>query len=57
MDGKILLAVAMIIGGGYMFNKMNAIKNMAIAIIAGVIGLGVGISGLVLLAALIAGWV
>lgn len=49
MEEKILLAIAMMMTGGFMFYKMNAIKNMALAVIAGVLGLGIGIGGLVLL--------
>lgn len=49
MDEKILLAIAMMIIGGLMFYKMNAIKNIALAVIVGILGLGVGIGGLVLL--------
>lgn len=49
MEEKILLAIAMMIIGGFMFYKMSAIKNMVLAVIVGILGLGVGIGGLVLL--------
>lgn len=57
MEEKILLSLAMMIIGGRMFYKMNAIKNMALAVIVGILGLGVGVGGLVLLLAAARGWV
>ncbi len=56
MEEKILLAVAMMIIGGFGFYKMNAIKNMILAVIVGVLALTIAVGGLVLLVASV-GWI